>query len=277
MPSKTKKNKARSKAAKKADEQQRTLETQMERLKTNDDSQTNADEDALLEEAIKLAAAEKEELEATAAEKEGQLEVACFHGYHVETEAEDNVNRMFSETFFSALMSHRSTFSDFGVCLGVAAEAAMEKYPDVMNDPSKLKLVVTFLLSSATQLVLEGDFDKARRFAALAPYFEFLAVKIGEKVKLNKTAMLELSNRDDEHTLVKYLRKRIPCCCLDKKYDEVKSITRTGLCFNFECSLPNRMAERSAMLTCARCGDANYCSRKCQKADWPKHKKYCLW
>eukprot|EP00986_Skeletonema_menzelii_P006592 scaffold2515_cov142-Skeletonema_menzelii.AAC.2 len=271
MPSKKKnKSKGRGKAAKKADRQQGTLDTQMERLKIEKKCQTNADEDenALLEEAIKLATSEKEKMDTAAAEKEEQLEV-CNHGHYVETE-EDKVIRMFTITFLSLQTSG----------LDVATEAAilMEKYPSVWYDPSKLKLVVSLLLSVATQLVLEGDFDKARRFAALAPYFEFLAVKIGEKVKLNKTAVLELSNRDDKHTLVKYLRKRIPCCCLDEKYDEVKSITRTGLCFNLECSLPNRMAERSAMLTCARCGDANYCSRKCQKADWPDHKEHCgLW
>ena len=52
---------------KKEGQQQGTLDAQMERLNIDEDSQTNADEDALLEEAIKLAAAEKEALDAVAA------------------------------------------------------------------------------------------------------------------------------------------------------------------------------------------------------------------
>jgi hypothetical protein len=79
MPSKTKKGRGKArKAVRKADEQQRSMDTQMERLKIDkdEDSRTNADEDALLEEAIKLAAAEKDQLDAASAEKEEwQLEV----------------------------------------------------------------------------------------------------------------------------------------------------------------------------------------------------------
>lgn len=78
-------------------------------------------------------------------------------------------------------------------------------------------------------------------------------------------------------TLVKYsyLRKNIPCSCLDKKYKEVKSITRMGMCCNEMCSLPNQMAKRSTMLCCTGCRVANYCSRECQKAAWPENKEFC--
>jgi hypothetical protein len=79
----------------------------------------------------------------------------------------------------------------------------------------------------------------------------------------------------DEHTLVKYLRKNIPCKCLDEKYKEVKSITKMGVCFNSQCSIPDRMVERKSMLYCTRCRQVNYCSAECQKAAWPEHKELC--
>ena len=73
MPTKNNKSSSsRSKArkgAKKAEGQQGTPDTQMERLKIE-----QANEDALLEEAIKLAAAEKEALDAAAAEQKEQNE-----------------------------------------------------------------------------------------------------------------------------------------------------------------------------------------------------------
>ncbi len=86
--------------------------------------------------------------------------------------------------------------------------------------------------------------------------------------------MVEILNWD-EHTLVAYFRKRIPCKCLDEKYKEVKSITKMSVCMNPECSLPGRKVERKGMLHCIRCRQRYYCSRECQEAAWPMHKEFC--
>jgi hypothetical protein len=70
MPSKKKKSSSRNKArkgGKKAEEEQGTPDAQMQRLKIED---SQADEDALLEKAIQLAATEKEALKAADAKKE---------------------------------------------------------------------------------------------------------------------------------------------------------------------------------------------------------------
>eukprot|EP00984_Skeletonema_dohrnii_P007854 scaffold2899_cov85-Skeletonema_dohrnii-CCMP3373.AAC.10 len=77
----------------------------------------------------------------------------------------------------------------------------------------------------------------------------------------------------DSHTRVKFLRKRIPCKCLDKKYDEVKSITKMGICFNPQC--PHRRVERNKTMYCSGCRCITYCSRACQKADWKAHRQEC--
>jgi hypothetical protein len=77
---------------------------------------------------------------------------------------------------------------------------------------------------------------------------------------------------------VNFFRKRIPCQCLDKKYKEVKSIIKMGLCCNPACSLPDRQVERKKMFKCTggcRCSNTYYCSYECQKADWSEHKKEC--
>ena len=79
----------------------------------------------------------------------------------------------------------------------------------------------------------------------------------------------------DEHTLVSFFRKRIPCKCLDEKYKEVKSVKKMGSCSNPDCSLPGRKVERNQILLCAQCNQLGYCSRACQKAHWKEHKKIC--
>ena len=278
MPSKKKKkSKGGRKAAKKVEKQGELLDKQMERLKIDkdEDSQTNADEDALLEEAIKFAAAEKEKMDAATAEKEeGQLQVQCRHGNVVE--AKELI--YFVNTFIRTLSyAHVGSSSGDGTVLAgisAATDAVKEKYPNVWYDPSKMKLVVSYFVCNGTQYVLQGDFIRARLFAVMASYFETIAgFRRSNNVDANTNTaakMLELGKCDDEHTLVKYLKKRIPCSCLDEVYEEVKSITRTGVCFS--CS---SVVERSKMLTCSRCGKANYCGRKCQKAHWPNHKDHC--
>ena len=78
--------------------------------------------------------------------------------------------------------------------------------------------------------------------------------------------VVELLSADD-HTVVQFFRKRIPCSCLDEKYKEVKSVKKMGLCRNPNCSLPDHgRVERSKMFSCARCGNVNYCSVECQRA-----------
>ena len=160
-------------------------------------------------------------------------------------------------------------------CFEAAEKATAEKYPEVWGDPSKLKQVVSYLIFLGTQGVLDGKIGIARFYASTASHFEeYIEVLHETKAAFDVTKAVELWIAD-EHTLVKYLRKNIPCKCLDKKYKEVKSITKMGYCWNPQCSIPDRMVERKSMLYCTRCQWVNYCSAECQKADWPEHKELC--
>ena len=37
-----------------------------------------------------------------------------------------------------------------------------------------------------------------------------------------------------------------------------------------------RVCNRAGTETCGRCSKAKYCSKECQRGDWPKHKKTCI-
>uniref|UniRef100_A0A7S0XND2 RING-type domain-containing protein n=1 Tax=Skeletonema marinoi TaxID=267567 RepID=A0A7S0XND2_9STRA len=50
---------------------------------------------------------------------------------------------------------------------------------------------------------------------------------------------------------------------------------KAKLCFNMQCSLPQREIKRGCLYYCTRCGVANYCSRACQTSDWRNHQLYC--
>jgi hypothetical protein len=281
MPSKKKSSSRQSRARKgvKKEEvvEKGAPEAKMERLKIDDNSQ--ADEDAILEEAIKLAAAGKEALDAVVAKREEQSKLlekkkhceACYHGF--KTENHSYISD-FAKTFTSVLFIGEE--KKLGYCLMAAEKATKEEHPEVWEDPTKLKQVVSFYLFNGTRGVLDGNITCARTFAFIACYLEeYIAVHLHKtKVTHNPTKIVELW-KADEHTLVKYLRKNTPCNCLDGKYNDVKSIRKMGYCYNPQCSITDRRVERSKMLYCTRCLQANYCSQECQKAHWPRHKEFC--
>ena len=199
--------------------------------------------------------------------------INCSHGLDSLSPDDTKICLDFINAFLT-VYSYNAGGDKLGEMLVGACKAAAEKHPDVYS--SKLESVVPILLHYGTQCILEGDNHTATFYASFARYFEErIAVDVHEtKATINWAKIFELKGADD-HTLVKYYRKRIPCSCLDEKYNEVKSVTKMGRCYNSTCGLFNRMAERCKMFYCTRCGDVNYCSIECQKADWRGHKKIC--
>jgi hypothetical protein len=169
--------------------------------------------------------------------------------------------------------------SDFISCFNAGIDAAQEKYAALFDDVAKMEMLVSHCVAMGSKAVLDGDDFSARRFTTFACYFEqYNLVHLKEtqfEVKMKWMQIIELYQCRDSHSLVKYLRKRIPCSCLDMKYKEVKSLPRFGMCCNPACTLPYRQVQRSKMFSCSGCDEMHYCCHQCQKADWPRHKEWC--
>jgi hypothetical protein len=238
------------------------LNSEMQRLKVGE-QQTG--DDALLEEAIKLVAIEQKEIE----EKEKEN---CKHGCNPSS-SQERFCEDFVKTFMDLFDSGtRRGDSSRVKCLFESACAATTKYANQLKRDSIPEQIRSYALAKGVKFILDGNYDDARVYAMLESH-----VKVFSRTTLPDqafTQMFELSDAD-EHTLVQFFRKRIPCSCLDEKYKEVKSITKMGLCCNPECPLPDRRAVRSKMVYCTRCRNANYCSRECQEARWTEHKTVC--
>lgn len=288
MPSKKKnsKGKARKAAGKgvtkhgeEANEQKDgALDSQMQRLKIASKQQADDDEDALLEEAIKLAVAEKKDIE----EKE---RANCKHGYNPSSPSQDRSCEAYVQIFTTSYdAAMRSCGGDILGSIKSASDEISKQYLGEKDvDAACIK---SWCLSKGTKFILDGNFLYAHITAMLAKFFEGIIVtldnaKIGrfmlpipiERV-VDHSKMMELLLAD-EHTLVQFFRKQIPCSCLDEKYEEVKSIPKRGICSRRGCPLPNNVAVRKKMVYCAECRVVNYCSRECQVADWPQHKGDC--
>lgn len=241
------------------------VDSEMQRLKI--DEAALDDEDKLLEDAMKLAAAEKEEMKAF--EK-------CRHGYLPRSSKEHNYCDRFASTFLWE--SSRGWKSDWSMdkILKKSMAATKKQFPGVWRNQEKLELSKSFFLAGGAECILKGKNGLARCSAYAANFMEqWIDITLSRtKTEFDLLKLMELLNAD-EHTLVSYVRNRIPCTCLDLKYKEVKSIKKMGWCNNPTCSHPYRMVERSTMLSCTRCRWAHYCSQECQTQHWKIHKKIC--
>jgi hypothetical protein len=163
--------------------------------------------------------------------------------------------------------------------LVAATKATMQDYAEVFQDPDRLQLVISHFLMIGTNCILNGSNDDARWSASFAKYFQFVRDEVshfrsGTEHAQGASKITELQSAD-EHTLVKFFRNRINCSCLDKKYKQVKHITKTAQCRNPACKLPGKKVARNAMMYCTLCSLVNYCSRECQVDDWKRHRKEC--
>ncbi len=199
----------------------------------------------------------------------------CRHGVELERH-DEKLCREVLEAFEGAYNTCFDNGDDnLASMLQAGVDAAYKRFAVVMSDLAKIGDFVSIYVADATQGILDGNNKVAQTDASYAFYFEkSLAISRKEKetVAIGSIAELQIG---DMNTVVSFLRKRIPCSCLDKKYEEVKFVTKVGLCANPKCSLPDRKVERKKMLTCTGCGSAYYCSPECQKIDWPAHKVEC--
>ena len=275
MPSKKKKSKAakgrKPAAGKGADNASVNEQNKMQRLRIGDKQQAG-DEDgveALLEEAIKLAAIEKQEIEEN-----------CTHGYNPSSKFQArycaDYLKTFTESYYASTREGGNAQFDRLTSVADAYNTALDtsiRTTNVSRNRSNKQCINPYCLAEGTKFILDGKSNDARLPAMLA----LITKKVDAAALLDRQKLLELMD-GDEHTLVQFFRKQIPCSCLDEKYKEVKSIPKMGVCFSGQCPLPGNMAVRSKMLRCTGCLDdqyVSYCSRECQEAHWSEHKKFC--
>mmetsp|Transcript_27837 Transcript_27837/g.50339 ORF Transcript_27837/g.50339 Transcript_27837/m.50339 type:complete len:299 (+) Transcript_27837:59-955(+) len=67
-----------------------------------------------------------------------------------------------------------------------------------------------------------------------------------------------------------FFSKRTPCSCLDQKKRLLKPHPKMSV-----CCVCNESKDCKTLRRCGGCNIVQYCSEKCQKADWPMHKGHC--
>ena len=286
MPPKKKKTKGKSRGAAKSKKKEELgndssagsdVTSQMQQLQINSSNNDLEDEDALLEAAMNLASAERKDLEAAATKNEEENEAErCNHGFVPWPRRHlcEGFVRSFTREFTPSSKTN-------SVAFGEEYQKALKSTKngvEVVTNPVMLQMVISHFLAEGTNVLLGGEIDLARQPALYATVCEHMRAMIsGSPNFLRNHGKIEelLSETCDEHTIVSFFKKRIPCKCLDKIRKEVKSIVKMSICNNTDCPLPDRKAERSKLLECQRCRAVFYCSIECQKAAWRTHKGYC--
>ena len=88
---------------------------------------------------------------------------------------------------------------------------------------------------------------------------------------VSKKARDLLRGSDNMRDVLKFYRKRVPCSCLrDMHLEARKILPKLGVCFCCEA-----VKDRALLMVCSRCRLSQYCSRECQVAQWPRHKRAC--
>eukprot|EP00984_Skeletonema_dohrnii_P027595 scaffold17192_cov90-Skeletonema_dohrnii-CCMP3373.AAC.1 len=193
----------------------------------------------------------------------------CYHGF----KEMDNMCIDFVSAFTDAVHEASKRGKNNSQSLVEAKNATMDKFEDVWYDFANMEIVMSYYLCHGTESILEGNYGYAHECAVFARYMEqWTAVYLDMTQAITNWSKVETMSADS-HTRVKFLRKRIPCKCLNKKYDEIKTIPKMGSCFNPQC--PNGRVERNKTMYCSRCRIITYCSRECHKANWARHKQDC--
>ena len=205
-------------------------------------------------------------------EMDSEGTAACSHG----GDKLDYICHLFLSTFTDKFEEAMERSKLVAGSLIDARNATLDNFAPVWRDSAMMETVISINLSMGTNAIREGRYDIARLDAAFTRFFEqHIAIVLNETQALYNWPKIRDTCDADVHTLVKFFRHRIPCSCLDKKYEEVKSITKMGYCFNLQCKIPQGRVERSKTKYCSRCRCVTYCSRGCQKADWTTHKHGC--
>ena len=134
---------------------------------------------------------------------------SCVHGYEPPVEAAAEFVKHFLHIFGQVPLE--------GNPHGVATVASREKYPKVWTSDGKMTVIKSLFLAVGTNCILYGDIELARQCASCANYFKAFIEDIFQQsrsMSLETDKNIELSMAD-EHTLVRYFQKHIPCTCLD--------------------------------------------------------------
>ena len=198
--------------------------------------------------------------------------IECNHGVALVIPDDKNhpvIN--FIDAFFHSWATNKNNFQ--GV---LYLHDTFQNHSEVWGNESYREMAVNIFIAIGTNFMLnnDGPQDTAKAIVALENYDgssgNFHSV-ICNRVASKKMRDINGGESSAMRDMLKFFRKRTSCKCLKAMHLEArKTLPKLGMCDHCRDS-----RERTLLLVCSRCRIAQYCSRKCQVADWSRHKVYC--
>eukprot|EP00984_Skeletonema_dohrnii_P003637 scaffold1230_cov97-Skeletonema_dohrnii-CCMP3373.AAC.13 len=197
----------------------------------------------------------------------------CTHGWDNTEYSNNHECYKFIE---AAIKAFRRT-NCISYILKAANDATFEKYPEIWKDPTKLEWIASAFVSIGVEAIIrEGDKFLCVSSVAYSEWIhQYVAFALHKSMPSVYSARLNELVNADERRIISYLKKRIPCSCLNSSYNAVKHLPKKGICCFPGCSCPERKVELSEMWSCEACRREHYCSEECQAANWSRHRKDC--
>ena len=200
---------------------------------------------------------------------------SCTHGWNHNEYTDNHDCHKFIESVLELFRRTKSLSGTFHA----AKDATFEKYPNIWKDPTQLEWIASSLVSIGVEVLVQGDKDDGRRFLVVSSVtfsewiHQYVAFALHKYVPTVYPARLKELLNADERRIISYLKKRIPCSCLNSSYNVVKHLPKHGLCCFLGCSHPK--VELGKMWSCEACRREHYCSEECQAAEWSRHREEC--
>ena len=164
------------------------------------------------------------------------------------------------------------------IALVALLENLFTTHPEVWKNDEHRQMAIDILLSMGTNTILSTKGDEKNRFImAWEVSFTSLLLDCYDGngdfryaygcAQVKSPVYMNGGTRD----ILKFYSKRLPCSCLKEMHKEArKTLPKMSKCVH--C---HKYLERASLMTCGSCKIPSYCSRECQVAHWPSHKKDC--
>ena len=196
----------------------------------------------------------------------------CVHG-RPDPPPEEHVLWDAMKVFDTAFQQFSTSDEKGSIARQVIASIGKD-YPKALFDIENRSKIKAILLSVGMEALLsDGSPLRAMMFAESVARIDLWNLCLQNKSKTEQ-ATLESQREmrdmrgDGIRGVIRFFAKRASCACLDKMNEEVKRQAKKGCCYNCEQSF-----DFNTLLECSCCSIVHYCSKDCQKADWPKHKQ----
>jgi len=210
--------------------------------------------------------------------------IECNHGYDLMVSDYDDTISNFMTDFFNKVWISQTGGMGVLQCL----EEMSYSHKEVLSSDSYINMAIDILTRIGTNTLLhrsDAEIDEDDEYPDtynLAKSILFLEQFVGRDItdikSITNTRGIQSKLRDlqprvssSRRDLLKFFNKRLSCSCLKTKHSGARqTIPKKGLCYY--CG---KEKERVALPVCSRCKIFHYCSRECQVADWPRHKRDC--